>query len=114
MQGVELHQVVADSDQIPFVRCLLQPAEQDELSLTGVDLTLHGLHDRFAPRVGCSEFLRLQFPGHPLLELHIGRDTAPVNIGITFAVLHPAGRDEELGLVIAGRFNGLGVVQIRC
>jgi hypothetical protein len=43
LQGVQLHQVVAGSHQIPLVGDLFQPTEQYEFSLPVVDLPEYGL-----------------------------------------------------------------------
>ena len=114
MHGVQLHQVVAGRDQVPLVGGLLQPAQQHEFALPGVNLTEHRLHDRFAPRINGAAPLRLQLPGHALLQRRICWDPTPGNLGNTFAVLHPAGRDEKLRPAVAARFNTLRVVQVCC
>lgn len=58
--AVEFHEVVASSEELPFVGGFLDSVQQEVFSLAGADLPEHGLHDGFAPGVNLLATLGLQ------------------------------------------------------
>lgn len=93
----EFELVVATCQKLPFMCCLLQPAQELVFALPGVDLPEDGFDDGLAPGVDRLALLGFQFPGHAFCGGGVRRDPATGRIGDLVAVIHPGGRNEELG-----------------